>query len=72
MYYELTITMRLRSPRGPRRVANNFGSLWDYGTIRDSIADGLHLLNDPELVEVLIKKGPFGPGSDSANRFPQF
>jgi hypothetical protein len=55
MHYELTITMRLESGYGKDRVAKMFASLFDFGTIRESIADGLKLRQDPRLVAVSVQ-----------------
>jgi len=55
MKYELTITMSVESRHHRDRVARQFASLFDFGTIKESIAEGLKLRNDPRLVAVLVQ-----------------
>jgi hypothetical protein len=40
----------------PDRVAKQFTSLFEFGTIKDSIADALKLGDDPRLVGVAVKR----------------
>ena len=56
MHYELTVTMHLDSDRSRDRVAKLFESLFEFGTVRETIAEGLHLLDDPQLVAVGVKR----------------
>ena len=56
MQYELTVTMQLESGCEQDRVAKQFESLFEFGTIRESIAEGLKLLKDPRLVTVTVKR----------------
>jgi hypothetical protein len=52
MKYELTIVLELESRRSQERVARQFTSLFNFGTIKETIADGLHLPDDPTLLGV--------------------
>ena len=54
--YKLTITVQPESRYGQDRVARQFRSLFEWGTIKDSIADALKLDNDPRLVAVLVER----------------
>jgi hypothetical protein len=54
MKYELTVTLRLDSRCSQERVARQFEDLFESGTIRESIAEGLHLRDDPHLVSVSV------------------
>jgi hypothetical protein len=56
MRYELTVTMQLDSPRDQDRVAKLIESLFEFGTIKESIAEGLQLLNDPRLLAVSVRR----------------
>jgi hypothetical protein len=56
MNYELTVTIQLNSRRNRDRVAKQFESLFEFGTIKESIAEGLQLLNDPRLLAVAVKR----------------
>ena len=56
MNYELTVTMQLDSHRDQDRVTKLFESVFEFGTIKESIAEGLQLLNDPRLVAVAVKR----------------
>ena len=55
MQYELTITLRLESTSTQDRVAKQINSLFEFGTIKESIVDGLHLLEDPRLVDISVR-----------------
>jgi hypothetical protein len=57
MRYQLTVTIELKSPFSKERVGKQFASLFNFGTIRESIADALQLQNDPELVSISVDKG---------------
>jgi hypothetical protein len=50
--------MRLDSDRSEDRIAKLFESLFEFGTIKESIADGLQLLDDPRLVTVAVARAP--------------
>jgi len=56
MQCELTAKIRLESPCGQSRVARQFACLFEFGTIRESIVDGLHLLEDPRLSGLTVRK----------------
>ena len=56
MRHQLTITIQLDSRRDEDRVAKLFESLFEFGTIKESIAEGLQLLNDPRLLAVAVKR----------------
>jgi hypothetical protein len=56
MRYEITVTIQLDSRRDRDRVAKQFESLFEFGTIRESIAEGLQLQNDPRLLAVAVKR----------------
>ena len=55
MRHELTITIQLDSLRDEDRVAKLFESLFEFGTIKESIAEGLQLKNDPCLKSVSVR-----------------
>jgi len=55
MQCELTITFRLESSASPDRVANQFTSLFEFGTIKESLVDGLQLLEDPRLIDISVR-----------------
>jgi len=55
MQYELTITLSLESNSNQDRVAKQFASLFDFGTVKESIVDGLQLLEDPRLVSISVR-----------------
>jgi hypothetical protein len=63
MKYELTITVQLKSKCSPERVAKQFTSLFEFGTIKDSIADALKLDDDPRLMCVSVKRKNDVPSS---------
>jgi hypothetical protein len=54
MNYEVTLTMRLVSDNNEDRVARLFEALFEFGTIKESIAEGLHLLEDPRMVTIAV------------------
>ena len=56
MRYDVTITLRLKSRNDEDRVSRQLVSLFECGTIRESIAEGLHLDDDPKLVDVVVLK----------------
>jgi hypothetical protein len=69
MNYQLTVTMSFDSDRSRNRVAKLFESLFEFGTIKESIAEGLQLLEDPRLVTVEVTRPPGSEriGSDSTS-----
>jgi len=54
MQYELTITLSLESNPDQDRVTKQFASLFDFGTVKESIVDGLQLLEDPRLISISV------------------
>ena len=70
MRYELNVTIQLDSRRDEDRVAKLFESLFEFGTIKESIAEGLQLLNDPRLLAVDLKRKPRNYTTRSAGNVP--
>ena len=70
MRYEITVTIQLHSRRDRDRVAKQFESLFEFGTIRESIAEGLQLRNDPRLLAVAVKRKASDHTTDSAIEVP--
>jgi hypothetical protein len=70
MRYELTVTIQLDSRRDQDRVAKLLESLFEFGTIKESIAEGLQLLNDPRLLAVEVKRKARGYIASSAGDVP--
>jgi hypothetical protein len=66
MRYELTVTIQLDSGRDQDRVAKLFESLFEFGTIKESMAEGLQLLNAPRLLAVAVKGKASDPTTGSA------
>jgi hypothetical protein len=56
MRHELTFTIQLDSRHDQDRVAKLFESLFEFGTIKEAIAEGLQLLDDPRLLSVDVKR----------------
>ena len=56
MRYIITATIQLGSGRDEDRVAKLFESVFEFGTIKEAIAEGLQLLDDPRLLSVDVKK----------------
>ena len=56
MHYELTATIQLNSRHDPDRLGKLFESLFEFGTIKESIAEGLRLGDDPRLLAVDVKR----------------
>lgn len=54
MSHEITVTIQLESDQSSDRIAKLFESLFQFGSIRESIADGLQLLDDPRLLAVAV------------------
>lgn len=55
MKYKLTVTLSLESRYGEERIAKQFASLFEFGTVKESIADALRLGNDPRLIDVSVQ-----------------
>ena len=69
MRYELTIKMQLDSDRSQDRVEKLFESLFGFGTIKESIVDGLQLLDDPRLVAVAVTRTGSGEGGNPSRAY---
>lgn len=55
MLYELTLKMMIETPRDKERVVRQVESLFEFGTIGESIVDGLRLDETPRLTSVSIE-----------------
>lgn len=55
MNYELTIKIQLESAHNEERVIKQFESLFEFGTIKESIAVALQLGNDPRLTAIAVQ-----------------
>ncbi len=55
MVHELIIKMDIESPSDKEVLISRFYSLFEFGTIRESIVDGLKLENDPKLIQASIE-----------------
>ncbi len=55
MQYELTLKMVIETPLDKERVAHQVESLFEFGTIGESIVDGLGLDETPRLSSVSIE-----------------
>ncbi len=55
MRHQLTITLEVKSRCTEARIAKQFESLFEFGTIKESIAEGLRLETDPWLLAVAVK-----------------
>jgi hypothetical protein len=58
MRYGVSVTIELESRRDGDGVARQFASLFDFGTIKESIADGLRLQSEPKLLHVSVQRKP--------------
>ena len=63
MRYEVTLKILIRSRSEGECVARQIESLFDFGTIRESIVDALSLNEDPRLSSVDVE-----PASDDRTR----
>ncbi len=54
MEYEVTVKMRLRSPFGAERVKSLVEASFEFGTVREAIAEGAKLGEDPNYVRVTV------------------
>ena len=70
MRYVITATIQLDSRRDEDRVAKLFESAFEFGTIKEAIAEGLQLLNDPRLLAVVVKRKTRGRKTGSAADAP--
>ena len=55
MHYELILKILIDSPFDKERVVHQMKSLFEFGTIGESIVDGLHLDETPRLSSVSIE-----------------
>jgi hypothetical protein len=67
MHYELTVTMRFDSDRSEGRIVKLFESLFEFGTMKESIAEGLQLLDDPRLLTIAVARTPGSEPTNSAS-----
>ena len=70
MRYVITATIQLDSRRDEDRVAKLFESVFEFGTIKEAIAEGLQLLDDPRLLAVDVKRKTRGRKTGSAADAP--
>jgi len=56
MRYELTLKIVIDTPRDKERVVHQIESLFEFGTIGESIVDGLKLNESPRLTSVSVKR----------------
>jgi len=56
MQYELTLRMNVKSSCDANRVAKQTEAIFEFGTVREAIAEGLRLDDEPHLVDVLVRK----------------
>ena len=52
MRHEVTIKLTLNSDHDPARVEKQIDSLFNFGTLREAIADGLDLDTEPHFIGV--------------------
>jgi len=55
MKYEVTITLYVDSPFDLDTVHYQMESVFEFGTVREAIAEGLHLGPDPSVLEIAVK-----------------
>ena len=70
MRYVITATIQLDSRRDEDRVAKLVESVFEFGTIKEAIAEGLQLLDDPRLLAVDVKRKTRGRKTGSAADAP--
>jgi hypothetical protein len=70
MRYVITATIQLDSRRDEDRVAKLFESVFEFGTIKEAIAEGLQLLDDPRLLAVDVKRKTRGRKTGSVADAP--
>ncbi len=56
MQYEVTLRMMVKSSCDADRVARQTESVFEFGTVREAIAEGLHLTDDPHLVDIAVRR----------------
>jgi len=62
MQYQLTIKMLIETPFDKDRVARQVESLFEFGTIGESVVDALGLDETPRLTDVSIEPAATGRG----------
>ena len=70
MRYVITASIQLDSRRDEDRVAKLFESVFEFGTIKEAIAEGLQLLDDPRLLTVDVQRKTRGRKTGSAGDVP--
>lgn len=55
MKFELTLKFYVDSVNDRDRVAKLLESVFEFGTVKEAIAEGLHLLKDPQLLSVRVR-----------------
>ena len=55
MNYEVTLSFKVDSPYSEERVGRQTECLFEFGTMRESIADGLDLDEEPSLISVDVR-----------------
>jgi hypothetical protein len=60
MQYEVTLKILVDSPFEKERVTHQVKCLFEFGTIAESLADGLGLGENPRLSSVTIKPASTG------------
>lgn len=56
MKRELVVRILVDSSVDDDRLVRQFESLFEFGTARETIAEGLHLLKDPRLLSVVATR----------------
>jgi hypothetical protein len=70
MRHQLTVTLQIESRCSQDRITKQFESLFEFGTIKESIAEGLQLQNDPRLLAVDVKRKGTDQTTGSASDVP--
>ena len=68
MEYELTIKLVVKSRFEADRVMSQTEAVCEFGTVREAIAVGLRLDEDPHLAGVSVRETPAGVPSSGAGR----
>ncbi|MCI0361449.1 MAG: hypothetical protein L0211_23450 [Planctomycetaceae bacterium] len=56
MIYHVTLELKLESENEPDRIERQARSLFHFGTMAESLADGLKLMEDPMLLSVEVEQ----------------
>lgn len=59
MHYQATLTVNMKSRYGLDRIERQLRSLFEFGTITGSLADGLHLDDNPSLIDATVSRLPY-------------